>query len=65
MFTFKGELEVQVFKEHSRKCLAFVKETRGVVENSDDCILHALPDVGTSTSLPTGLIEMDLSLRAL
>ena len=29
MFTFKGELEVQVFKEHSRKCLEFFKETGG------------------------------------
>ena len=39
MFTFKGQLEVQAVKEHSRKCLAFFKER--VMENSEDFLLDA------------------------
>ena len=41
MFAFKGQLEVQAIKEHSRQCLAFFKEKERVMESSEDFLLDA------------------------
>ena len=40
MFTFKGELEVQAFKEQSRTSLAFLKETGNVMINLEEFMLY-------------------------